>query len=98
MRSADLADAAREEARACVEHELQSLMRERAGLMIERKRLEDDRNGDAATRAAIADMRARHREMELEIVDKADEIAGLKLHLTRLQTAMSAEKNATTQV
>jgi hypothetical protein len=66
--------------------------------MIERKRLEEDRGSDAAMRLAVADMRQRHREMEGEIQEKADEVAALKLHVARMQASMSAEKSATAQV
>jgi chromosome segregation ATPase len=91
MRAAEVIATAREEARASVELELDSLMREKASLMIERKRFEEERTGDAAMRSAIADMRQRHREMEEGLVEKQQEIDSLKAALARVHNSLSAE-------
>ena len=89
---------AREDARSAVESEMESLLREKASLMVERKRFEDERSADMAMKAAVSEMRHRHREMEDELLQKTDEVTALKKHLQRIQTAMSSEKTATTQL
>lgn len=89
---------AHEEARLSVETQLENLLREKASLMIERKRFEDEKANDASLRLAISEMRSRHREMENEIANKEDEINNLKSMLTRLQNTLAAEDKDVSKV
>ena len=89
---------AHEEARASVESQIENLLREKASLMIERKRFEDEKTHDASLRLAISEMRAKHREMETEISNKEDEIQTLKATLVRLQNSLIAEDKDVSKV
>lgn len=98
LKQAEIHAVAHEEARASVESQIENLLREKASLMIERKRFEDEKTHDASLRLAISEMRAKHREMETEISNKEDEIQTLKATLVRLQNSLIAEDKDVSKV
>jgi chromosome segregation ATPase len=98
IRQSEIQTTAHEEARLSVETQLDNLLREKASLMIERKRFEEEKASDTSLRLAISDMRAKHREMENEISDKEDQINALKTTLVRLQNSLVAEDKDVSKV
>lgn len=98
LKQSEIVAVAHEEARLSVENQLENLLREKASLMIERKRFEDEKANDASLRLAISEMRAKHREMENEIANKEDEITTLKSTLSRLQNTLLAEDKDVSKV
>jgi seryl-tRNA synthetase len=98
IKQSEIHTTAHEEARLSVETQLDQLLREKASLMIERKRFEDEKASDTSLRLAISEMRGKHREMENEISDKEDQINALKTTLLRLQNSLVAEDKDVSKV
>jgi predicted RNase H-like nuclease (RuvC/YqgF family) len=98
LKQSEIHAVAHEEARASVESQIENLLREKASLMIERKRFEDEKTHDTSLRLAISEMRTKHREMETEISNKEDEIQTLKATLVRLQNSLIAEDKDVSKV
>ena len=89
---------ARDEASRAAERELDSFLRDKATLMLERKRFEEEKESETSRQMALAEMRNKFREMQ-DIIDSKDgEIAQLKSALNRMKHATSNENSNVVKV
>jgi hypothetical protein len=89
---------AREDAKQSVQIELDTLLRERAMLMIEKQRFDKEREADSSLQMAVADMRRRFREMEEALLLREDEVASLRLNYNRLVASIASDETASKEV
>ena len=89
---------ARDEASRAAERELDGFLRDKATLMLERKRFEEEKESETSRQMALAEMRNKFREMQ-DIIDSKDgEIAQLKSALNRMKHATSNENSNVVKV
>jgi DNA repair exonuclease SbcCD ATPase subunit len=82
-KSREYADKARAEARAGVQAELDTVMRERMSLILDRQRLEDERASQAAWLEAAQTTRSLLREAQTSLLEKEEEIKSLSAKLSK---------------
>lgn len=87
----DASEKAKEEARARVQDELESLLRERDALKAERSRIDADRQGWEAMQIEASSWRIKCVAREATITEKEEEIASLYSKLSRLEIRQKSD-------
>jgi hypothetical protein len=88
----------REEASRTSEREMGVYLRDKATLMLERKRFEEEKESDSSRQMALAEMRNKFREMQDVIDSKEDEVAVLNSALMRIKTSVISENSSASKV
>jgi hypothetical protein len=88
----------REEASRGAEREVGSYLRDKATLMLERRRFEEEREADTARSMALQDMRGRFRDLSDQVASKDEEILALNSHLDRVKKSVQSEHSSTAKV
>jgi hypothetical protein len=87
-RSRECLEKAHAEARSCVQVELDSIMREKMSLILDRQRLEDERASQSAWLESAHTTRTLLREAQTSLLEKNDELKILSGKLARLENSL----------
>ena len=88
----------RDEASRTSEREMDAFLRDKATLMLERKRFEEEKESDASRQMALAEMRNKFRDMQDTIEARNDEIASLNSALIRIKNSVMSENSSAAKV
>lgn len=77
---------------------MDGFLRDKATLMLERKRFEEEKESETSRQMALAEMRNKFREMQDIIDSKDDEVVHLNSALARIKNSVTSENSSAAKV